>query len=177
MELYEKTIESKEVYKGKIFTLKRDVVELPNGKTTERDVVSHHGGVGVIAMTADGKIPTVRQYRKGIERVSLEIPAGKLEQGEDPLECGKRELKEETGFSAKEFSLIAKIAPTPAYCSEIIYIYEAKELIVKEQKLDEDEFLNVEYYTLDELYAMILSGEIIDAKTIVAVMYLYKKGE
>lgn len=175
MELYEKTIESKEVYKGKIFTLKKDVVELPGGKTTQRDVVSHHGGVGVIAMTSDGKIPMVRQYRKGIEMVSLEIPAGKLEKDEDPLECGIRELREETGFSAKDFSFITKIAPTPAYCSEIIYIYEAKELVEKEQKLDEDEFLNVEYYTLDQLYNMILSGEIIDAKTIVAVMYLYKK--
>lgn len=173
MELYEKTLDSKEVYKGKIFTLKKDVVELPGGNTTERDVVVHHGGVGVIAVTEDGKIPMVRQYRKGIERVSLEIPAGKLEKGEDPLECGMRELKEETGFSAKEFSLITKIAPTPAYCSEIIYIYEARNLTKEEQKLDKDEFLNVEYYTLDELYKKVVSSEIIDAKTVVAVMSLY----
>ena len=174
MELYEKTIESKEVYKGKIFTLKRDVVELPNGKTTERDVVSHHGGVGVIAMTADGKIPTVRQYRKGIERISLEIPAGKLEQGEEPLTCGIRELWEETGARAESMEYLGSLFPTPAYDTEVIHMYLAKGLQVGgSQKLDPDEFVDVERIDLREAVNMVLRNEIQDAKTQIALMKTY----
>lgn len=176
MELFEKTVKSEEIYQGKIFRVLKEVVELPDGKTTTRDIVKHNGGVGVIAITADGKIPLVRQFRKGIERVSLEIPAGKLELGEDIEECGKRELREETGYDAKKLTLLSSFSPTPAYCSEIIYVYEAENLTYEGQKLDENEFLNVEYYTLDEIYEMIKSGEIIDAKTIIAVTMLKLKG-
>lgn len=172
MELYEKTLETTEIYKGKIFTVKKEIVKLPNDKTTSRDIVLHNGGVGVIAVTNDGKIPMVRQYRKGIEMISLEIPAGKLEKGENPEECGKRELQEETGYHSEAFEFLTKFSPTPAYCSEIIYIYKAKDLTLTQQHLDENEHLNVEYYTLHELYEMILNGDIIDAKTIIAVMML-----
>lgn len=175
MELYERLKSSEEIYKGRVFTVKKDVVELPGGEEATREVVLHKGGVGVIAITDDGKIPMVRQYRKGIEMVSLEIPAGKLEMGENPKDCGKRELLEETGYKAKEFNLLSRFSVTPAYCSEIIYVYIAKGLIKAEQNLDEDEYLNVEFYTLDELYKMVLDGEIIDSKTIIAIMMLYKK--
>lgn len=177
MNLFEKTIDSKEIYKGKIFTVTTDTVELPDGTSASRDIILHNGGVGVIAITTDGKIPMVRQYRKGIESVSLEIPAGKLEKGEDPAECGKRELKEETGYSAKTLNLLLKFAPTPAYCSEIIYIYIANGLSHTGQHLDEDEFLNVEYYTLKELHQMVTAGEITDAKTIIAIMTLFSSSE
>lgn len=175
MELFEKTIKSKEIFNGKIFTVKQDVAELPNGRTSTRDLVIHNGGVGIIAITDDGKIPMVRQYRKGIERISLEIPAGKLEKGENPEHCGKRELSEETGYSAGRFDFLLKFSPTPAYCSEIIYIYKAENLTFTGQHLDENETLNVEYYTIDELYDMVLKGDIIDAKTIIAIMLLKNK--
>ena len=173
MEIFEKTLNSKEIYKGRIFTVTNDIVELPNGTTAPRDIVLHNGGVGVITITKDGKIPMVRQYRKGIESISLEIPAGKLEKGENPEECGKRELKEETGYSAKKMTLLSKFAPTPAYCSEIIYVYKAEELTYTGQLLDFDETLNVEYYTPEELKNMVLNGEIIDAKTIIAILTLF----
>lgn len=172
MELFEKTIKTEDVYNGRIFTVKTSVVELPDGSQAPRDTVVHTGGVCVIARTADGKIPMVRQYRKGIEQVTLELPAGKLEQGEDPRECGIRELKEETGYCAEKFSLLTKIAPTPAYCSEIIYIYQAEEMYYEGQRLDEGELLNLEYYTLDELKEKVRLGEIIDAKTIVGIMMI-----
>jgi len=173
MDLFEKTIESKDIYNGKIFKIKQDIVELPTGNKTTRDLLIHPGGVGVIAVNSEGKIPMVRQFRKGIKQISLEIPAGKLEFGEDPEACGIRELREETGYVAKDFEFLAKFAPTPAYCSEIIYIYKAENLEYVGQHLDENEHLNVEFYTLDELVEMVSSGEIIDAKTIIAIM-MYK---
>ena len=176
MELFEKTIKSEEIYHGKIFRVLKEVVELPEGKTTTRDIVKHNGGVSVIAKTEDGKIPLVGQFRKGIERVSLEIPAGKLENGEDIEECGRRELREETGYNAKKLTLLSSFSPTPAYCSEIIYVYEAEDLTYIGQDLDENEYLNVEFYTLDEIYDKIQSGEIIDAKTIIAVTMMKLKG-
>lgn len=175
MELFEKTIKSEKIYEGRIFDVLKEEVVLPDGNTTNRDLVKHHGGVGVIAIMEDGRIPLVRQFRKGIERVSLEIPAGKLELGEDVMECGKRELREETGYEAESLELMSAFSPTPAYCSEIIYVYEAKDLKFVGQNLDENEFLNVEYFKLDEIYNMIQSGEIIDAKTIIAVTMLKLK--
>ncbi len=172
MELFEKTVSTKEIYNGRIFTVKEDVVELPGGELAKRDVVVHSGGVGVITVNKDGKVPMVRQYRKGIERISLEIPAGKLEKGEDPEECGRRELREETGYVGEKFTLLSKFSVSPAYCSEMIYVYKAEGLEKSEQSLDKDEYLNVEYYTLDELYKMVISGEIVDAKTIIAIMLI-----
>ena len=175
MELYEKVKNSEEIYNGKIFKVKRDIVELPGGETTQRDVVVHNGGVGIIAINSEGKVPMVRQFRKGIEKISLEIPAGKLEQGENPEECGRRELREETGYEAQNFRLISKFSVSPAYCSEIIYVYKAENLTFKGQNLDEKEYLNVEYYTIDELHNMVLTGEIIDSKTIIAVMMISRE--
>lgn len=172
MELFEKIIESEEIFNGKIFRVCKDIVELPDGKQAERETVIHGGGVGVIAVNSEGKIPMVRQFRKGIGEVTLEIPAGKLEAGEPPEECGKRELKEETGYSARVFEPLFKMAPTPAYCSEVLYVYRAEELSFEGQKLDDDEYLNVEYYSLDELREMVFSGKIIDAKTMAAILML-----
>ena len=174
MELFENTINTKDIYNGKIFKIKQDLVELPDGSTTTRDLLIHNGGVGVIAVNSEGKIPMVRQFRKGIEQVSLEIPAGKLELGENPETCGIRELQEETGYIAKKFEYLTKFSPTPAYCSEIIYIYKAEDLEFVGQNLDENEYLNVEFYTPDELVEMVKSGEIIDAKTMIAILMLKK---
>ena len=172
MELFENTINTKEIYNGKIFKIKQDLVELPDGSTTTRDLLIHNGGVGVIAVNSEGKIPMVRQFRKGIEQISLEIPAGKLELGENPETCGIRELQEETGYIAKSFEYLTKFSPTPAYCSEIIYIYLANGLEKGKVNLDDDEFLNVEKISLDTAKKMLLNGEIHDSKTIIA-LYSY----
>ena len=172
MELFEKVKKSETIYDGKIFTVKKEVVELPDGSEAERETVVHVGGVGVIAINDEGKIPMVRQYRNGIEEVTLEIPAGKLERGEDPKLCGRRELKEETGYSAKKFELLFRMAPTPAYCGEILYVFRAEGLEFEGQKLDTDEYLEIEYYTPEELKAMVYDGTIIDAKTMAAVMMI-----
>lgn len=172
MEFFEKVKDTKEIYNGKIFDVKKETVELPDGKTTTRELVLHNGGVGVIAMREDGKIPMVRQYRKGIDMISLEIPAGKLEKGEKPEDCGRRELTEETGYCAEDFALLSRFSVSPAYCSELIYVYKAEKLNFVGQHLDENEHLNVEYYTLDELCGKVKNGEIIDSKTIIAIMLM-----
>ena len=172
MNLSEKTLSSKEVFNGRVVKLHIDTVELPNGNIAEREVISHPGGVGVIALDENNNVLLVRQFRSGAKDVLLEIPAGKLEYGENPEECGRRELTEETGFIAKEFSHLAKFYVTPAYCEEIINVYYAKDLVKTNQNLDEDEFLNIEKVPFDALYEMVLSGEITDAKTVIATLKL-----
>lgn len=170
MKFEEKTIRSEEIFKGKIFTVKKDTVKLPDNSEASREVVTHHGGAGIIAVDDDRNILLVRQYRKGVEREVLEIPAGKLEKNEDPKKCCERELLEETGYAAGTITDLGKIYPTPAYCSEIIHIYMATDLIKKEQKLDSGEFLEVIKVKLDKAYDMVLSNKIRDAKTVVAVL-------
>ena len=167
----EKTITSETVFKGRIIDVRVDTVELPSGNRTYRDIVDHPGGVGVIAITDDDKIIMVRQFRKAIEKAVLEIPAGKLDAGEDPLQCGKRELLEETGIRARKYTFLGEIYTTPAFVDEVIYMYLATDLEDGcEQCLDSDEFLNVEKIPLDTLVEMTLKGEIRDAKTQAAVL-------
>ena len=172
MDLTEKTVSTEEIFDGKVVKLRIDKVELPDGSLQTREVISHPGGVGVIAMDDDDNVLMVKQFRPGAKGVLLEIPAGKLEYGENPEECGRRELSEETGFIANEFSHLAKFYVTPAYCEEIINVYSAKNLVKTGQHLDDDEFLNVEKIPFDKLYEMVLAGEIEDAKTVIAVLKL-----
>ncbi len=170
MNFSEKTIKSSTVYDGKVFKVKSDVAQLPDGCETKRDLVVHNGGVGVIAVDGDRNITLVRQYRYGAGCETFEIPAGKLEAGENPLECGKRELLEETGYVAQNMESLGIIYPTPAYCSEKIYIYLATELTMKKQKLDPGEFLEVVKISLDKAYEMVMNNEISDAKTVVSIL-------
>ena len=172
MELTEKTLSTKEIFDGRVVKVRIDTVELPDGRQQEREVIKHPGGVGVIALDEDDNVLLVRQFRAGAKKVLLEIPAGKLEYGENPEDCGKRELSEETGYSAKEFHHLARFYVTPAYCEEIINVYSAKNLVKTGQHLDDDEFLNVEKIPFDKLYEMVLAGEIEDAKTVIAVLKL-----
>lgn len=172
MDLIEKTVSTEEIFDGKVVRLRIDTVELPDGKIQTREVLSHPGGVGVIALDEDNNVLMVRQFRPGAKRVMLEIPAGKLEYGENPEECGKRELSEETGFCAGEFTHLAKFYVTPAYCEEIINIYFARNLKTGKQHLDDGEFLNVERIAFDKLYDMVINNEITDGKTIIAVLKL-----
>ncbi len=173
MNLREKTLSAEYIYKGKIINLRRDEAELPNGKTAFREVVEHPGGVCVAALTENDEILFVSQYRYPYGEVILEIPAGKRDRAdEDPLECGKRELREETGATAERFVFLGELYPTPGYCGEIIYMYAATGLSFGDTDPDEDEFLAVEKIPLSRAVDMIMSGEIKDAKTQAAVLKL-----
>lgn len=166
----EKTITEETIYSGKVVKLKKMTVELENGKTALREIVVHPGGACVLAKTSDNKFLTVRQFRKSAEKYMLEIPAGKLEYGEDPYNAAMRELEEETGYACEKLIKLTEIYPTPGYCNEVIHIYYADNLKKGTQNLDEDEFLSVEEYTMEELIEKIKNGEIIDSKTIVAIL-------
>lgn len=171
MHLNEKTISSETVYKGKIFDINHDTVELENGETAVRDVLLHHGGVCVIPITENNEVYMVKQFRYPFREVTLEIPAGKLEKGEDHAECGLRELREETGFTCNEYTYIGKLYPVPAYDTEIIHIYMARGLSRQgEQSLDEDEFLDVEKIPLGDAIQMVMDNRIPDSKTQIAIL-------
>lgn len=170
MDLTEKTVKKNTIYTGRIITVRNDDIELPNGNSAQREVVEHPGGVTIAALTDDNELLFVRQFRYPYAEVIPELPAGKLEKGEDPFESGKRELKEETGAAAEHYYDIGKFYPTPGYCGEIIHMYLATGLSFGEQNLDEDEFLDVEKIPLKKAVEMVMSGEIRDGKTQAGVM-------
>lgn len=172
MSHFEKTVDSTILYEGKILTLKRDTVLLENGNQTYREVVVHHGGVAVLALDAQERVLFVSQFRYPFDAVLLELPAGKLEQGESPLDCGIRELREECGYTAETFLPLGQLYPTCAYDTEIIHLFFAKDLHFVEQHLDEDEFLTVKRIALDQAIEMVLEGNIPDAKTQLALLKL-----
>ena len=167
MILKEKTITSETKFEGKIIKARGENVELENGLNAYRDFVDHPGGVGVVAITPGRKMLMVQQFRKAIEGETIEIPAGKLEGGEDPLECGKRELEEETGYKAKEFISLGYIYPSPGFTNEKTYIYLAKDLYKGTVNPDEDEFLDILEIPIEEIHSMIMKNEINDAKSVV----------
>lgn len=167
MILKEKTITSETKFEGKIIKARVENVELENGQKAYREFVDHPGGVGVVAITPGRKMLMVQQFRKAIEGETIEIPAGKLEGGEDPLECGKRELEEETGYKAKEFISLGYIYPSPGFTNEKTYIYLAKDLYKGTVNPDEDEFLDILEIPIEEIHSMIMKNEINDAKSVV----------
>ena len=168
--LTEKRLSGETVFDGKIMHVRRDIVELGDGSEAFREVVDHSGGVCVLAIDDEGRVLTVRQFRYPFERVLREIPAGKLEKGEDPDKAAERELREETGAVAGKMERLGEIYPTPAYCGEIIRMYLARDLTFGENDLDEGEFLDVERVPFDSLLEQVLTGEIRDAKTVAAVL-------
>jgi len=170
MDFSEKLIKSEHKYSGIIVDVRVDTVSLPNGNTAKREIVTHPGGVTVLPVDDNGDVYLVRQYRYAYGRHLLEAPAGKLESGENPLECAVRELSEETGASAKELIFLGDIYPSPGFCDESLYIYLATGLTFALAHPDEDEFLSVVKIPLAELYKKIASLEIHDAKTIVAAL-------
>lgn len=170
MNLTEKQISSKYIFKGRIISLRVDEAELPNGKTASREVVEHNGGVTVVPLTDNNEVIMVEQFRYPYSEVVLEIPAGKRDINEEPLACGKRELREETGAVTDDFTFLGELYPTPGYCGEIIYMYLAKNLSFGDTNPDEDEFLNVKKIPLKDAVDMILKGEIKDAKTQAAIL-------
>lgn len=168
--LHEEVISQETAWSGKIFDVECLEVKLPNGHVSRRDVVRHHGAVAIVALTESGKIALVRQYRTALDRVTVEIPAGKLEPGEDPLDCAKRELKEETGFVPGRIAYLTTIASSCGFSDELIHLYLATQLSFEGANPDEDEFLNVDLVDLQELVDAVLDGKIEDAKTVVGAL-------
>ncbi|WP_211329301.1 NUDIX domain-containing protein [Ammoniphilus oxalaticus] len=170
-DLREKTIRTEQIYDGKIIRVQVDDVELPNGNRAKREIVRHSGAVAVIAITSEGRMVFVRQFRKPLDQTILEIPAGRLEAGEDPADCAKREMIEETGYRAEQMKFVTKFYTSPGFADELLYIYEGVSLTKGEAQPDQDEFVELVELTLDEAFERIEAGEIIDAKTILAVYH------
>ena len=170
MELTEKKVTSEVVFQGQILTVLRDTAELPNGKTAEREVVRHPGGVAVLPLDEDGNVLLVRQFRYPFGRVLLEIPAGKLDRGEEPLHAAARELEEETGVQAEELISLGSIYVSPGFCDEELHLYLAQGLKQGKSHPDEDEFLAPERVPCEVLTEQIMSGAIHDGKTVAAVL-------
>ena len=162
----ERTIESKELYKGRVVQVRIDTVSLPNGRTKMREIIVHPGAVAIVPLI-NKRVLLVEQYRKAIERRTLEIPAGTLEEGESPEECAKRELIEETGFNASQWDKLTSYYPSPGYSSEIIHIFKARGL---EKVSDAEAELPIHYMDLEDVQTKIRTGEIKDSKTIIGVL-------
>ena len=170
MNLTEQLLSRREIYHGRIIDVQVDTVSLPNGNTSTREVVRHPGGVGILALDDEDCAVLVEQYRYVFGRTLLEIPAGKLEPGEDPVAGALRELKEETGAVPDTFLPMGVTLPSPGCLSERLYLFLAKGLHMESQQLDEDEFLNVERIPFNEMVHRVMDGEIEDSKTIAAVL-------
>lgn len=179
MNYEEKTLSVKNIFEGSIINVQALTVELPNGKEAKRDIVTHPGASAVIPVNENGEIYMVRQYRKPLEGISLEIPAGKLDANEDPAVCAKRELKEETGLDAESIKHVVSVHTTPGFCNEVIHIYAATGLKEGDSCADEDEFISSEKIHISKLVDMVLNHEITDAKTIIGILLGEKiiKGE
>ncbi len=168
--LSEKILASHTVWRGGFLAVDDVTVRLPNGNVAQRDVVRHPGAVAVIALTDEGKLVLVHQYRTALEQVTLEIPAGKLEAGEDPVKAAARELMEETGYMAARMAYLGPIAVAAGYSDEIIHLYMAMGLSFVGARPDADEFVHVDLIDLDEMVDMVLDGKVIDSKTVVGVL-------
>ena len=172
MELTERTVSSRTIFEGKIVKVTLDQAELPNGSLAAREVVYHPGGVAVLALDENGNVPLVRQFRYPIQRELLELPAGKLDHGpeEDRLLGARRELSEETGLEAEEWTYLGYMLASPGFCDEALHMYLARNLKQVGQHLDEDEFLNVEWMSFEELVRQVMDGTITDAKTVATAL-------
>lgn len=170
-DLTEKQISREDIFHGVALHVVRDRILLPDGSESVREISLHNGAAAVLPLLPDGRVIMERQFRYAHGRVMLEIPAGKLDTpDEPPLEGARRELYEETGAVAESYTYLGAIAPSPALLSEVIHIFLAENITLGESHLDKGEFLDVEYYTLDALYEMVMRGEITDAKTQLAIL-------
>ena len=168
--LIEKKVSSENVFDGVLLHVYKDAIELPNGNSATREYIKHQGAVCVVPVTDNMEVVAVKQYRYPIGRVTIEIPAGKLDKGEDILDAAKRELSEETGVECADIEYMGGLYPSVAYTDEIIHMYVAKNLAYGEAHTDDDEFLNVVKIPLGEFVDMIMDGKIQDSKTMAAVL-------
>lgn len=166
----EKMLNSQEIFTGRVVRVTLDTVELENGDTATREVVHHHGGACVLAVTPQEEIYMVKQFRYAFGRELWELPAGKLEAGEDPFEAAKRELAEECGVTADEFEHLCDVYPTVGYCTEVIHTWLARGLHTTAQHLDADEFLDVHKVPFETALRMVMDGEICDSKTMAGIL-------
>lgn len=174
----EKEIKREIIFDGKIMTVTKEEVELEDGQHAYREVVYHHGGVCILAVK-NHQIILVKQFRYPNRLQTIEVPAGKLELGEDPRDCAFRELEEETNNRAKDMQFVMKVLPSPGYTSEWLYLYEAIDFEEVDDALDgdADEFIDIIKLDIKEAYQKVLTGEIVDAKTVIAIMYAYQKDQ
>ena len=170
MDLRETLLERKDIYAGRVVRLHVDTVRLPDGGTSLREIVDHPGGVAIVALDEQNRVAVVRQFRYAFDRVVLEIPAGKREVGEEPLLTARRELQEEVGATASQWTELGAILPSPGCYGETLHLFLAKNLTFGSANPDQDEFLKVERVPLDELLRRILKNEIADAKTVAGVL-------
>lgn len=173
MDKTEKLLRQEPIYKGRVINITKDEVVCPNGQTSLREIVHHRGGVAIL-FKVDDKFIFEKQYRYAMNEEIIEMPAGKLEEGEIPLEAAKRELLEETGYRPLEMIHLGDSYPTPGYSTEVIHLYYCPKAIKEERHLDNDECIDLIYLTLEEIEEMIAQGKIKDSKS-VASIFLYKK--
>jgi ADP-ribose pyrophosphatase len=171
MELYS-VVKSEDKYSGIVIDVVHETITLPNGKEAKMEIIIHGGAAAVVPIDEDGKLILVRQYRHAAKQMTLELPAGCLEKNEDPMQCAIRELEEETGYIGTNPKLLTKIYTSIGFCTEVIYIYKADCKSCGVVNLDEDEFVTVEKYSMDEACGLITTGEIIDSKTITGILML-----
>lgn len=169
MTFEEKTISTETVYQGKIINVRRDKVSVVNGESY-REIVEHSGGAVIVAVKDNGNVIMVKQFRKPAERIMLEVPAGKIDPGEEPETTALRELKEETGYSAENIRFLTKMYPSVGFSDEILYLYLCTGLTAGETDFDENEAIDIFEYPIDRLYDMVMKGEIEDGKTQVAIL-------
>ena len=173
MDKTEKTIKKEHIYQGRVINLTKDEVLCPNGQTSLREIVHHRGGVGVL-FKVDDEFIFEKQYRYALGKEIIEMPAGKLEEGEIPLEAAKRELLEETGYRPLEMIHLGDSYPTPGYSTEVIHLYYCPKAVKEERHLDNDECIDLIFLSLEEIEKMIADGDIKDSKTVAAI-FLYKE--
>ena len=168
--LEEVTVESKIIYKGRIVNLRDDTVKLPNGRKTKREIIEHNDVVAIVALDGQENVLLVKQYRKPIEKALLEIPAGGVEDGEDPDTSALREMQEETGYLPKQLKKIGGVYASPGYCTEFLHLYLATDLVPSKLSADDDEHIDLIKVPLSEIPQFISSGEICDAKSVAALL-------
>ena len=176
MDLTEKKLARQDIFQGRVVKLHVDTVELPDGGTSIREIVDHPGGVAILALDSENRVPVVRQYRYAFSRVMLEIPAGKLERGEQPYPAALRELREETGGIAEQLEYLGEYYGSAGFCDEKLTLYFVQLTKTGETDPDEDEFLTVERYPLPVFASMIARGDIVDGKTLSAYALAKAKG-
>ncbi len=167
----EKCLESNVIYQGQVLKYQVDKVLLPNAKTSVREMVLHPGAICVVPVLPDGRIVFVRQYRYPIKQVLYELPAGKLDKGENPDNCAARELQEETGYSSLKIEKMGKIVTVPGFCDEIIHIYKATELVLGDSNPDDDEIVDTVILSEEQIQTMVKNGQIYDAKTLSSLFF------